>query len=132
MSRLPVRMDTKSGRKLGLSGGQSRSKYKVDHSPEGKAKRTVDGILFASQKEARVYRDFKLLERAGKLESLVLQMRYPLVVEGRLVCTYVADFVVKPVGKPLEIYDAKGYRTREYKLKKKLFEALMGIQIREV
>ena len=128
MSRLPVRMDTKSARKIGLS----RSKYRVDHSPEGKAKRTVDGILFASQKEAKVYRDFKLLERAGKLESLVLQMRYPLVVEGRLVCTYVADFVVKPVGKPLEIYDAKGYRTREYKLKKKLFEALMGIQIREV
>ena len=125
-----IQLTNSEARKLGLS--QSRSKYKVDHSPEGKDKRTVDGILFASQKEAKVYRDFKLLERAGKLESLVLQMRYPLVVEGLLVCTYVADFVVKPVGKPLEVYDAKGYRTREYKLKKKLFEALMGIQIREV
>lgn len=103
------------------------------------AKRTtVDGITFASQKEARRYQELKLLERAGKIHSLELQRRYPLKVEGELICTYVADFVygesdgttIKSAVRIVE--DTKGFQTREYKIKKKLMKAIYGIEIQEV
>ena len=53
------------------------------------ARRTVvDGISFASAKEARRYGELKLMERAGQISELKLQVRYKLVQT----VTYVADF----------------------------------------
>jgi hypothetical protein len=52
----------------------------------------VDGIRFASKKEARRYTELKLLERAGEITCLELQPKFPCVVNGKKVCTYIADF----------------------------------------
>ena len=63
-------------------------KYKV--SP--KDQRTIDGITFASKKEMNCYLHLKILQRIGLISKLERQVRYPLTVNGFLICTYVSDF----------------------------------------
>lgn len=92
----------------------------------------VDNIRFASQKEAKRYSELKLLERAGEVENLTLQARFPLRVNGKLVTTYVGDFLYGTRAGETVVEDSKGFRTPVYKLKAKLFEALHGFPIREV
>lgn len=99
----------------------------------GNRKTIVDGITFASAKEARRYGELKLLERAGELAELKLQPRYPLTVNGHLICTYVADFsfALPPVGNVV-VEDVKGYRTDVYVMKRKLMQAVHNIDVVEV
>lgn len=93
----------------------------------------VDGHRFPSRKEARTYQTLRFLESQGKVRDLRLQVSYRLVVGGKLVCKYVADFVYYDVEKHREVVaDAKGFRTREFKLKKKLMLACLGIEIMEL
>ena len=86
----------------------------------------VDGIKFASAKEARRYGELKLLQMAGKISQLELQPRYKLVIE----VTYVADFRYVEKGETI-IEDVKGCLPREYKLKRKAMLEQHGVTIRE-
>lgn len=95
----------------------------------------LDGFLFDSKKEANRYGELKLLELRGEICNLEVHPRFPLVVNGVLVCTYVADFRyvnLKPRLPRLTVEDTKGVRTQLYKLKKKLMLALHRIEIVEV
>ena len=90
----------------------------------------VDGIKFASKAEARRYSDLKLLERAGEISDLKLQPRYPLTVNGLLVCTYVADFdYVEARDERTVTEDVKGVKTKDFIIKAKLFHALYGREV---
>ena len=91
---------------------------------------TVDGVRFASKKEARRYQELKLLLKEGKISSLELQVPFKLEVYGFLICKYVADFTYYEDRKYV-VEDVKGMRTREYKLKAKLMFAVHGLSIRE-
>lgn len=99
-----------------------------------KAKRTtVDGISFASRKEAQRYIELKLMERAGSISDLQLQVPYvllPKTSHGRAV-KYIADFVYNEGGRQV-VEDVKGYKTDVYKLKKRMMQELLGIEIVEV
>jgi len=96
-------------------------------------KTDVDGILFDSQKEAKHYRDLLDRQRAGEIGDLVLQPVFPIVVNGKKIAKYIADFQYRDLGAGTTIVvDTKGVRTSVYKLKKKLVEALYGIVIVEV
>lgn len=89
-----------------------------------------DGIRFASKAEARRYDDLKLLQRAGEIEDLRLQPRFPLIVNNILVCTYVADFAYLDRNTDREVIeDTKGVKTKEFVIKAKLFHALYGKEI---
>ena len=108
-----------------------RSKY---HS----RKATVDGIEFDSQKEARRFRELSLLERAGQITGLQRQVKFELIpsqkIDGKVVeraWTYVADFVYMENGK-MVVEDTKGFKTKDYIIKRKLMLHLQGIRIREV
>lgn len=91
----------------------------------------IDGIRFASKREAKRYWELKMLERAGEIKDLRLQVRFPLVVNSIKIATYVADFCyVAKDGKKI-VEDSKGARTRTYITKKKLMQALYGIVIME-
>ena len=95
----------------------------------------VDGIRFHSKKEAKRYGELKLLVLAGLIDTLELQPKFPLKVNGILITTYIGDFRyrLKEDGAWRSVVeDAKGFRTREYRLKKKLLLALHGIEVREV
>lgn len=95
----------------------------------------VDGLKFASKAEARRYGWLKIAERAGEIEKLECQPRFPLRVDGELICTYVADFryVDRRTGLPV-VEDVKSDPTRTpvYRIKAKLLKALHGITIVEV
>lgn len=92
----------------------------------------IDGIKFASRKEARRYSELKLLERAGEIDYLTLQVSYDITVNRVKICRYVADFVYfdKKINRTV-VEDTKGIRTPAYKLKKKLMLAVHNIDITE-
>lgn len=90
----------------------------------------VDGHKFASKKEARRYTELRLLEKAGKIGNLLLQVRFPIYTNGYTVCHYVADFEYWENGMHV-IEDCKGFRTPLYKLKAALMQAIRGITIKE-
>ncbi len=83
----------------------------------------VDGIWFASKREAAHYQNLKMLERSGIIRNLELQPRFPLIVNGVKVATYVADFRFTDIDGRDVIHDVKGTRTAMYVLKFKLFHA---------
>lgn len=94
----------------------------------GAKKTELDGIKFDSKKEAARYRELKLLERAGEIRDLRLQVPYELQPKFRKAgktwrsVTYVADFVYQTKDGREVIEDVKGMRTDVYRLKRKLFE----------
>lgn len=93
----------------------------------------VDGIRFDSRKEAARYRELCLLERAGEIQGLQLQVPFLLFPKSRYgrPVKYIADFVYTENGRQV-VEDAKGYRTDVYKLKRRLMAELLGIEIKEV
>jgi hypothetical protein len=94
----------------------------------GARKTTIDGITFDSQAEASYYRRLLLLQRAGEVTENQLQPVYELqpgyTRNGKKVraINYVADFLVTYKDGRQELIDVKGHKTKEYLLKKKIFE----------
>lgn len=111
----------------------TRSKYRVRTDPAGKALRTVDGILFASAKEAKRYAQLKLLERGKAILDLILQPRFDLYISDneRSVCLgeYVADFEYRTAAGERVIEDVKGVKTDLFKWKLRHFEAEYRIKV---
>ena len=99
---------------------------------------TINGITFDSKKEANRYSELVLLERAGKIRNLERQVKFELIpyqrIDGKIVersCYYIADFVYQEDGKTV-VEDTKGYKTKDYIIKRKLMLFLKGIRIKEV
>lgn len=116
---------------------------------------TVNGITFDSKKEAKRYQELLLLERAGQIVDLETQVKFELIpsqrVDGKVVeraCTYVADFayLVPTHGQEIDeegrvhfwdgyepvVEDTKGFKTKDYIIKRKLMLWVHGIRIKEV
>ena len=96
----------------------------------------IDGLMFHSKKEARRYLDLREQQRAGAIERLYTQVKYPLVVNGVFICDYVADFVYVHRGCVVPVVeDVKSKHTQkmsEYQTKKHLMKAVLGIDIVEI
>ena len=92
----------------------------------------VDGISFDSKKEAARYKELRMLERAGIILNLQLQVPFELIPkqDGERACTYKADFVYEQNGKKV-VEDTKGMKTDVYKIKRKLMLYRYGIKINE-
>lgn len=101
---------------------------------------TLDGHEFDSKREAARYVDLKQQQRQGKITDLVLQPSFELIPKQRREdgkaernCVYIADFKYYDVGTDRwVIEDAKGMRTRDYIVKRKLMLHVHGISVREV
>ncbi len=102
--------------------------------PKYRNKKTVvDGITFDSIREAKRYAELLLLERTGVIQNLRRQVRFPLSVNGQLICTYIADAAYTENGHEI-VEDTKSPVTRKlpvYRIKYKLLRAIHGIAIRE-
>lgn len=119
----------------------------------GNKKITVNGQVFDSKKEYKRYCDLSLLERAGEITNLQRQVPFLLIPEQRAPSTevykkgsragqpkpgpvlerkvvYIADFVYQENGETV-VEDAKGMRTKEYIIKRKLLLYRYGIRIKE-
>lgn len=117
-------------------------KYKAQKTKRGK-------LTFDSKKEAERYDALMLLQKAGEIRGLKLQVRYCLqeaytTFEGdrvkkvsttlRTSCTSAGRLLTATdsgTGFPV-VEDVKGMRTREYAMKAKLFRSRYGFAIREV
>ena len=93
-----------------------------------------DVLYFPSEIEAKRYPELKLLQRSGVISRLKTQVRFKCVVEKKLVCTYIADFVYNDKNGRIVVEDVKPkiFRTNEFRIKKNLFEAIYPYQITEV
>jgi hypothetical protein len=105
---------------------QSKSKYRNKKTPN------ADGTISDSRKEARIDAQMMLLKNSKNVASVKRKRKFPLVVRDKLICTYICDWEVIYCNGRQEVYDAKGFKTSVYRLKKKLMEALYGITIIEV
>lgn len=94
-------------------------------------KTTIDGIKFDSKAEANHYLELKTFQNAGVISDLCMQVSYEIIVNGKRICKYYADFQFVENGVTV-VEDVKGVRTAVYRIKKKLVEALYGIEIVEV
>ena len=110
---------------------------------------TIDGNTFDSRKEYRRFCELSLLQRAGSITELSRQVEFELIPTQRepdtigvrggvkrgkvieLAMKYVADFVYKENGKTI-VEDTKGFKTKDYIIKRKLMLWVHGIKIREV
>ncbi len=104
----------------------------------GNRKVIRDGIEFDSIKECQRYCELKLMQRAGVISDLQLQVQYELIptqrIDGKLAekaVNYIADFVYKQDGQTV-VEDTKGMRTKDYIIKRKLMLWVHGIRIVEV
>lgn len=96
----------------------------------GNVKTEVDGITFHSKREAARYQDLRLLERAGTIKDLQIQVPYLFELNDVKICKYFADFVYSEDGRQV-VEDSKGKRTKDYMIKRKLMKAFFAIEIRE-
>lgn len=93
----------------------------------------------ASRKEHRRANQLKLMQRAGLISNLREQVKYVLIPTqrdsaGKLLekeCSYYADFVYDRNGTTI-VEDAKGVRTPQYIIKRKLMLQKYAIQIKEI
>ncbi len=104
---------------------------KVASKPASKYHNTrteANGLRFASGKEAAGCKNLMLLEQQHEIFGLRLQVHFPLQAK----IAYIADALYVDKLLQVHVVDFKGFRTPEYKLKKKLFREKYGHEIEEV
>jgi hypothetical protein len=114
----------------------------------------VDGEIFDSKKEYKRYCELSLLEKAGAITELQRQVKYVLIPaqyeeyerygkKGQRLkdgtkciekeCAYVADFIYRDTESgELVVEDTKGFRTKDYIIKRKLMLHVHGIRLVEI
>jgi len=88
----------------------------------------VDGIKFASKKEAKHYQNLNILKKNGDILFFLRQVPFHLPKNIKYIC----DFMVFWVNGDITIEDVKGFKTNIYKTKKKLVESLYPVKIKEI
>ena len=89
---------------------------------------TVDGIRFASKREARYYEQLKIRQQLGEVSYFLRQVAIHLPGGTRLVVDFQVHFT-DPELKP-DYVDAKGRETPAFRIKKREIEHHYPIQIR--
>ena len=131
-------------------GRRTKSKYRSREI-------TRDGMTFDSIKEYRRFCELTLLEKAGSITDLKRQVEFELIPSQfeeiptgefykrgekkgmpkmKRVCVeqsvkYLADFTYTENGKTI-VEDTKGFKTKEYILKRKMMLYLKGIKVQEI
>ena len=114
-----------------------------------------NGIEFDSKKEMQRYAELRLLERAGKISNLELQKVFELIPaqyetstevitrgknkgerkKGKCIekaVAYKADFTYTDEKGFTVVEDTKGFKTKDYIIKRKLMLYVHGIRIVEI
>lgn len=140
---------------LGQRGGvmsYSRSYFRRSKKNKYNAKSVeYDGLQFDSQKEALRYKQLSIMKSDGIITGLRRQVKYLLIPaqrepatigarggikQGKLIekeCSYIADFVYTVIETGEEIVeDTKGFKTKDYIIKRKLMLFIYGIRVKEI
>ena len=117
--------------RAGYLASQSKNKYHA-----------IRHGIYASRKEARRAEELKLLEKAGEISNLQMQVTFELVpkqvdADGKCVersVKYIADFVYNDMEGKQVVEDSKSKMTQQldvYILKRKLMLYVHGIKVLE-
>lgn len=110
-----------------------------------------DGMKFDSQREVLRYKELSFMCSDGIIKDLKRQVKYLLIPlqrepatigprggvrPGKLLeseCSYIADFqyTIAETGEVV-VEDTKGFKTKDYIIKRKLMLFVYGIQIKEI
>lgn len=82
------------------------------------------GHIHDSRDEGNYCNELALLKKAGEILDYNIQIKFDLVVNGFLICKHIVDFVVITKENKKEVHEYKGYATRGWRIKQKLFIAL--------
>ena len=102
-------------------GKVRKSKYRAN-------KVSVDGHTFDSQKEADYYCELKMRLQAKEIDGFCLQPIFMLAPGLK----YKADFIIFNKDGSHEVIDVKGFKTKEYIAKTKVFEEKYNLKITEI
>ena len=102
-------------------GKKRKSKYRAN-------KVSIDGHTCDSQKEADFYCELKLRLKSGEINGFCLQPIFILAPGLK----YKADFIIFNKDNSTEVIDVKGFKTKEYIAKKKVFEDKFNLKITEI
>ncbi len=109
----------------------------------------INGIVYDSKKEQKRHLELLMLEQAGEITDLQRQVKFVLIPtqrepdtigarggihKGKVIeheCSYIADFVYKENEKTV-VEDTKGFRTKDYILKRKMMLWFHGIRVKEI
>lgn len=89
---------------------------------------------FASKRESRRAQELELLQKIGEISDLEMQVKFELIPkqQGERACHYIADFRYRDKDGNVVIEDAKGFKTPEYVIKRKLMKFRHNITVREI
>ncbi len=121
-------MAARISRKFASLAGPIGSKHRNDKTP-------VDGVTFDSKRESERWLMLRALAQVGEITCLERQVPFPLIVNGKQVAKFVADFTYRDKQGHKVVEDVKSSHTRKlpvYRLKNKMFSAQYGFQIKEV
>ena len=102
-------------------GKKKKSMYRAN-------KVSIDGHTFESQKEADYYCELKMRLQAKEINGFCLQPIFMLAPGLK----YKADFIIFNKDNSTEVIDVKGFKTKEYIAKKKVFEDKYNLKITEL
>ena len=105
--------------------------------------RNIKSGKYDSKKEKYRADLLKLLEKQGEISNLKEQVKFELIPSQYEVinnkkrcveksCSYIADFTYCDVHGNFIVEDAKGFKTKDYIIKRKLMLSVHGIKIKEV
>ncbi len=107
----------------------------------GAQKTTFQGRTFDSKREAERFAELRYMQMGKLISGLECQVKFELIPNqkdesGKVIeraVTYIADFVYTDLKTGEQIVeDAKGCKTKEYIIKRKLMLHVHGIRIKEV
>jgi len=87
-------------------------------------KTMYNDVLYDSMREASYARELDLRVKAKDIITWSGQPKFPIIVNEKKICTYIADFEVIKNDGTVEYVDVKGMETTVFKLKWKLVKAL--------
>ena len=107
---------------MGRTAGAIRS-HKFNAS-----KARYNGTVYHSKKEAAYAARLDMLKKAAdpkeRVDAWERQVKIPLVVNGKLIANWYVDFRIVYADLRIEYHEVKGFQTEDYRLKRKLFEAI--------
>lgn len=84
-----------------------------------------NGNRYDSKKEASYAQELDLRLRAKDIKEWTRQVKVPLKINGYQITNYYLDFKIIHNDDSVEWIEIKGFETEVWRLKKKLFEALL-------